>query len=33
MEYLYTDKGSGKIHIYGLNFTDMDFLTEFTGMS
>ena len=33
MEYLYTGKDSGKTHNYGLNFSDMDFLREFTGLS
>lgn len=33
MEYLYTGKSSGKSHSYGLNFSDMDFLREFTGLS
>lgn len=33
MAYLYTGKDSGKTHNYGLNFSDMDFLREFTGLS
>ena len=33
MAYLYTGKDSGKTHNYGLNFLDMDFLREFTGLS
>ncbi|MBR1750618.1 MAG: hypothetical protein IJ740_07015, partial [Ruminococcus sp.] len=33
MEYLYTGKEGGKSHNYGLNFSDMDFLREFTGLS
>ena len=33
MEYLYTGKDSGKTHNYGLNFSDMDFLREFTELS
>ncbi len=33
MEYLYTGKDSDKTHNYGLNFSDMDFLREFTGLS
>ena len=33
MAYLYTGKDSGKTHHYGLNFSDMDFLREFTGLS
>ncbi len=33
MEYLYTGKDCGKTHNYGLNFSDMDFLREFTGLS
>ena len=33
MEYLCTGKEGGKSHNYGLNFSDMDFLREFTGLS
>ena len=33
MAHLYTGKDSGKTHNYGLNFSDMDFLREFTGLS
>ena len=33
MAYLYTGKDSGKTHNYDLNFSDMDFLREFTGLS
>lgn len=33
MEYLYSGKDSGKTHNYDLNFSDMDFLREFTGLS
>ena len=33
MAYLYTGKDSGKTHNYGLNFSDMDFLREFTVLS
>ncbi len=33
IDYLYTGKDSGKTHNYGLNFSDMDFLREFTGLS
>ena len=33
MEYLYTGKEGGKSHNYGLNFSDIDFLREFTGLS
>ncbi len=33
MEYLYTGKDCGKTHNYGLNFSDMDFLREFTRLS
>ena len=33
IDYLCTGKDSGKTHNYGLNFSDMDFLREFTGLS
>ena len=33
MEYFYTGKDCGKTHNYGLDFSNMDFLREFTELS